>query len=135
MKEKGEVKLKDVKFSKQKSEDVYSQAVRIGNRVEIAGQGGWDEEFNFPKDIREEIKQAFENIKKVLASVDSSWDHVIHVNSYHVGLAGHQDEMNETMGILFKEYMPNHKPIWTNVGVTALGHPKMRVEIRVTAID
>jgi enamine deaminase RidA (YjgF/YER057c/UK114 family) len=26
----------------------YSQAVRIGDRVEISGQGGWDDEFNFP---------------------------------------------------------------------------------------
>lgn len=43
--------------------------------------------------------------------------------------------MNETMGNLFREYMPHHKSVWTNVGVTALGPPRMRVEIRVTAID
>lgn len=71
----------------------------------------------------------------VLETMDTSWEHVIHVNSYHVGLAGHQDEMMEIMGSLFKEYMPNHKAVWTSTGATALGHPKMRVEIRVTAID
>ena len=27
----------------------YSQAVRIGDRVEISGQGGWDDHFNFPE--------------------------------------------------------------------------------------
>jgi len=127
--------MKNVKFFTQKQDDVYAQAVRIGDRVEISGQGGWDDAFNFPSDLKDEIKQAFENVANVLETMDSSWEHVIHVNSYHVGLAGHQDEMNDIMGSLFKEYMPNHKPVWTNVGVTALGHPKMRVEIRVTAID
>jgi enamine deaminase RidA (YjgF/YER057c/UK114 family) len=29
--------------------------------------------------------------------------------------------------------MPDHKPIWTCLGVAVLGDPKMRVEIRVTA--
>lgn len=127
--------MKNVKFFTRNQDDVYAQAVRISDWVEISGQGRWDEAFNFPPDIRDEIKQAFENVATILEEMDSGWDHVIHVNSYHVGLAGHQDEMNETMGALFKAYMPNHKPVWTNVGVTALGHPKMRVEIRVTAID
>lgn len=127
--------MTEIKFTNQQTEDVYAQAVRIDDRVETAGQGGWDEQFNFPIDLKAEIRQAFDNVAKVLAEVDSGWEYVIHVNSYHVGLAGHQDEMNETMGTLFKEYMPNHKPIWTNIGVTALGHPRMRIEIRVTAIN
>ncbi|HLQ97060.1 MAG TPA: Rid family hydrolase [Candidatus Dormibacteraeota bacterium] len=127
--------MKNVKFFTQKQDDVYAQAVRIDDRVEISGQGGWDDAFNFPSDLKDEIEQAFKNVENILEKMNSSWEQVIHVNSYHVGLAGHQDEMNETMGSLFKQYMPNHKPVWTNVGVTALGHPKMRVEIRVTAID
>lgn len=35
---------------------------------------------------------------------------------------------------LYRNYMPNHAPIWTQVGVEALGLPAMRVEIWVTAI-
>jgi enamine deaminase RidA (YjgF/YER057c/UK114 family) len=38
------------------------------------------------------------------------------------------------MSKLFRHYMPNHAPIWTQVGVAALGLPTMRIEIRVTAI-
>jgi hypothetical protein len=30
--------------------------------------------------------------------------------------------------------MPDRAPIWTQVGVTALGLPTIRIEIRVTAI-
>lgn len=114
---------------------VYSQAVRIGERVEIAGQGGWDANSNFPEKIEDEIDQAFKNITDVLKQAGTSWSDVVSVNSYHVGLAGHQDEMNKIMGQNFQKYMPDHKPIWTNNGVTALGDPKMRVEIRVVAVD
>ncbi|UBF24024.1 hypothetical protein K9N68_20095 [Kovacikia minuta CCNUW1] len=54
------------------------------------------------------------------------------VNSYHVG--GLPPEINDVMVRLYRQYMPNHAPIWTQVGVEALGLPTMRIEIRVTAI-
>ncbi|WP_458375024.1 Rid family hydrolase [Pseudomonas pergaminensis] len=63
----------------------YSQAVKIGNRVETSGQGGWDDEFQIPTDLAEEIAQAFHNLERTLATAGARWEHVIHVNSYHVG--------------------------------------------------
>ena len=110
----------------------YSQAVKVGNRVEISGQGGWSDDFEFPESLTEEIAQAFRNIERTLATAGAGWEHVIHVNSYHVG--GFPEGVNEAMVERFRHYMPDHAPIWTELGVTALGHPKMRVEIRVTAI-
>lgn len=35
----------------------------------------------------------------------------------------------------FNEYMPNHQPLWTCVGVSRLGFDDMRVEIEVVAHD
>ena len=110
----------------------YSQDVKVGNRVEISGQGGWSDDLQFPDRLQDEIALAFENVERTLAAAGASWEHVIHVNSYHVG--GFPPETNETMTRLFRRYMPNHAPIWTEVGVTALGDPRMRIEIRVTAI-
>ncbi len=110
----------------------YSQAVRIGNRVETSGQGGWDDNFQFPSAVEDEIAQAFRNVERTLATAGASWEHVIHVNSYHVG--GFPPEVNETMVRLYRHYMPGHAPIWTQLGVAALGLPEMRIEIRVTAI-
>lgn len=43
------------------------------------------------------------------------------------------NEALELMAKYFKEYMPNHKPIWTAVGVARLGVDDMRVEIEVVA--
>ncbi|MGE2738024.1 hypothetical protein [Mycolicibacterium vaccae] len=40
----------------------YSQAVRVGDRVETSGQGGWDDELNFPESLEDEIVAAFDNV-------------------------------------------------------------------------
>ena len=32
-----------------------------------------------------------------------------------------------------KEYMPNHQPIWTALGIEKLAFPDMKVEIEVSA--
>ena len=110
----------------------YSQAVKIDNRVETSGQGGWDDNLQIPESIADEIAQAFRNVERTLATAGAGWEHVVHVNSYHVG--GFPPEVNEVMVRLYRHYMPDHAPIWTQVGVAALGLPTMRIEIRVTAI-
>lgn len=110
----------------------YSQAVKIGNRVETSGQGGWDDDLQFPESLEDEIAQAFRNVERTLAAAGAGWGHVVHVNSYHVG--GFPPEVNDTMVKLYRQYMPDHAPIWTQLGVAALGLPEMHIEIRVTAI-
>ena len=109
----------------------YSQAVKIGNRVETSGQGGWSDDWKFPEALADEITQAFRNVERTLATAGAGWEHVVHVNSYHVGFP---PVANEMMVKLFRHYMPDHAPIWTQLGVAALGDPTMRIEIRVTAI-
>lgn len=110
----------------------YSQALKVGDRIETSGQGGWDDNLKIPNCIEEEIAQAFLNVERTLATAGANWEHVVHVNSYHVG--GFPPIVNETMTKLFRHYMPNRAPIWTEVGVESLGLPEMRIEIRVTAI-
>ncbi|QJU59917.1 hypothetical protein HL653_21145 [Sphingomonas sp. AP4-R1] len=110
----------------------YSQAVRIGDRVETSGQGGWSDQFEIPEDLEEEIERAFHNLERTLATAGADWTHVVHLNSYHVG--GFPAVVNETMVRLFRKLMPDHAPIWTQLGVEALGLPAMRIEIRATAV-
>jgi enamine deaminase RidA (YjgF/YER057c/UK114 family) len=114
----------------------YSQAVRIGDRVETSGQGGWDDDWNFPDSLEEEIVQAFENVERTLATAGAAWRDVIAVNSYHIpDSADFIGEVhNRVMVEQFRKRMGDRAPIWTETGVPALGAPKMRVEIRVTAI-
>ena len=114
----------------------YHQAVRVGDRVEISGQGGWDDAFNFPESLEEEIVVAFDNVERTLALAGATWRDVIHVNSYHIPDAADSigDGHNRVMVEQFRKRMGDRSPIWTQIGVVALGAPKMRVEIRVTAI-
>jgi enamine deaminase RidA (YjgF/YER057c/UK114 family) len=109
----------------------YSQAVKVRNRVETAGQGGWDDAFEYPAALREEYAQAFDNVGRVLKAAGADWGDVISVNSYHTTL---DDETIALMVEQFRLRMPSHQPIWTCNGVTRLAGPRMRVEIRVTAI-
>jgi len=113
----------------------YSQAVRIGDRVETSGQGGWDDAFEFPEALEAEIVRAFDNVERTLREAGTSWGDVVHVNSYHVLGDDSFDDHNRVMVEQFRTRMGERRPIWTESGVTALGHPKMRVEIRVTAVD
>ena len=45
------------------------------------------------------------------------------------------DEALAAMVRNMKQFMPNHEPIWTCIGVTRLGQDDMRVEIEVVAHD
>lgn len=114
----------------------YSQAVRVGDRVETSGQGGWDDTWNFPDSLEDEIVQAFENVERTLATAGATWRDVIAVNSYHIPSSDESlgEDHNRVMVEQFRERMGDRAPIWTETGVPALGAPKMRVEIRVTAI-
>lgn len=113
----------------------YSQAVRVGDRVETSGQGGWDNDMNIAESLEDEIVLAFDNVERTLATADAGWGDVIQVNSYHLptgNVIGQED--NRIMVQQFRQRMGDRAPIWTQTGTNAFGLPGMRVEIRVTAI-
>ncbi|TQV98025.1 L-PSP endoribonuclease family protein [Cordyceps javanica] len=112
----------------------YSQAVRVGQRIEVAGQGGWNPDTGeFYKEINEQIDQAFRNVELALHDAGGKgWSQVYRINSYHVPM---NNEALDAMVRNFKRYLPDHEPLWTCVGVTRLAEDDMRVEIEVVAHD
>ena len=113
----------------------YSQAVRVGDRVEISGQGGWYDDITFPEALEDEIVQAFDNVERVLATAGAGWQDVISLDSFHVlGATGGFEEHNRVMVEQYRRRLGDRAPIWTQLGVSALGDPHMHVEIRVTAV-
>lgn len=114
----------------------YSQAVRVGDRVETSGQGGWDNDWAFPVALDDEIVQAFDNVERTLTEAGATWRDVVAVNSYH--LPSEVDSIgeahNRVMVEQLRQRMGPRAPIWTQTGVPAFGAPGMRVEIRVTAV-
>ena len=109
----------------------YSQSLRIGSTIRCSGQGGFNDEGEAIEPMQEQIRMAFKNVEKALRSAGGEgWNQVISVRSYHIDL----DASFEGMVQMFKEFMPNHRPIWVAVGVAKLGEG-MHVEIEVEALD
>jgi enamine deaminase RidA (YjgF/YER057c/UK114 family) len=98
--------------------------------------GGWtfeNDTLNFPETQLEQIDQAFHNVDKTLKSGGGKgWEQVFRVNSYHTSIT---PEVGQRMAENYKKWMPNHKVIWTQIGVKELGAPDMMVEIEVSAYD
>ena len=106
----------------------------------------------FNREINAQIDQAFTNVERNLKDAggngweqagratvgvlscltDNDLPQVFRVNSYHVPI---NNEALDAMVRNFRKWMPNHKPIWTCVGVSRLGEDDMRVEIEVVAHD
>lgn len=97
-------------------------------------QGGWDPQTGtFYREINAQIDQAFKNVELALKTAGGkSWEQVFRVNSYHVPI---NNEALDAMVRNFRNYMPNHEPLWTCVGVSRLGEDDMRVEVEVVAHD
>ncbi|KAK2603089.1 hypothetical protein N8I77_009572 [Diaporthe amygdali] len=113
----------------------YNQVVRVGDVIHISGQGGWKYETGVIfEDIDEQIDQAFANVDHILKEAGGKgWEQVFRVNSYHIPL---DDRAMNAMIQNFEKWMPNHKSLWTCVGVVKLGGGDvMRVEIEVQAYD
>ncbi len=109
----------------------YSQGVRIGSYVLVAGQGGWNDELLVPDDPGEELRLAFGNVGTVLAAAGAAWSDVIELTTYHVDLdAGALD----ATAVLLREHCPRHEPLWTVLGVARLARPEMRIEISARAV-
>ncbi|KAK4638737.1 hypothetical protein QC761_704885 [Podospora bellae-mahoneyi] len=119
----------------------YSQAVRIGNRIEISGQGGWDPASGaIPSSLTKEIEQAFSNVELALqaASPDPSkkitWRQVYSARSFNTPASLTEEGLAATAAALKKFCGPDHRPLLTAVGTPQLALPGMNIEIEVVAL-
>ena len=97
--------------------------------------GGWnpDTGSDYPGDIGAEIDQAFRNVDLAIRTAGGKgWSQVFRLVSYHVVL---DDDVFKAMIRNLKEWIPDHQPIWTCIGVAKLAYPEMNVEIEVVALD
>ncbi len=108
----------------------YSQAVRTGNLLWMAGQVGIDANHQPAEGMTAQAKLAFENLKRVLSEAGGALEDVVELTTFHVDLRG---ELSEFTAVKNK-YFPSNYPAWTSVGVTQLALPELRVEIRAMAV-
>jgi enamine deaminase RidA (YjgF/YER057c/UK114 family) len=108
----------------------YSAAISSGGFLFVSGQVGVRTDGTVIEDPREQIAQAFENLKQVLAAADCSLDDIVDITSFHVDMHKHFEAFGEVKQEIFPVApFPN----WTAIGVTTLVDPALIVEIKVVA--
>ncbi|WVW84381.1 hypothetical protein I302_106415 [Kwoniella bestiolae CBS 10118] len=112
----------------------YSQAVRLGDVIQTSGQGGWNPtktDVIIPSSLAEEVDRAFENLHLALTTAGGKgFSQVYRLRSYHMDL---DEAAQEAMVRNMRKWMPDHQPIYTQIGVDKLAVPGMRVEIEAWA--
>lgn len=106
----------------------YSPAVKAGNFVYIAGQVGRNEKLEVVEGKEGQFAQAFENVKKVLASAGAKLEDIIDMVTYFT------DMRDLPLFIQVKDrYIIKNYPAWTAIGTPALAMPGLMVEIKCVA--
>ncbi len=108
----------------------YSQAIKAGGFVFVAGEKGIDPKTNqmVPGGIAAETRQTLENVGVILEAAGSSFDLAVATTVYLVDIADFA-AMNE----VYARYFRVNPPGRTTVAVSALP-AGARVEITVTAL-
>jgi enamine deaminase RidA (YjgF/YER057c/UK114 family) len=107
----------------------YSQAVRVGHWVTVAGQAGINPKtLRFPDDFNEQVRFAFQNLETVLEASGATLADVVELTTYQVDMERFQDVVD-----IHNEVFGEHRPAWTALGVKALALPSMQFEVSARA--
>ena len=108
----------------------YSQAIKAGGFVFVAGEKGIDPRTNqmVPGGTAAETRQTLENVKVILEAAGSSFDLAVATTVYLVDIGDFA-----AMNAVYAEYFQVNPPGRTTVAVSALP-AGARVEITVTAL-
>ena len=114
----------------------YSHAVSTsgsGKLVHVSGQVSWDADGRVvgAGDMRAQSEQVFKNVTDVLRAAGASWDDVIKMNGYMVGVTPENVAAYREVRTRFLK--PGKLPASTLVGVTALVQPELLLEVECIA--
>jgi enamine deaminase RidA (YjgF/YER057c/UK114 family) len=106
-----------------------SPAIISGSHVFLTGVTGSDAQGRMPGDAETQIRNAFEKIGSVLRAGGLTFQSIVEMTTYHVGLRDHFDLFDA----IRLEYLDEPYPAWTAVEVAGLRREGAIVEIRVIA--
>ncbi len=108
----------------------FSPATRVGDTIWVSGQVGIDARMMPADGMAAQARIAFESLKAVLAAAGASLADVVELTTYHTSL---RDELAAFTQVK-DEYLPEHYPSWTAVGVTELALPGLCIEVQAVAV-
>ncbi|WJM07428.1 RidA family protein [Paenibacillus sp. PK1-4R] len=108
-----------------------SQGYSVNGTIYISGQFSHNSEGTFvgEGDIEAQTLQTLENLDRVLAEFDITKSNLAYVEIY---LTNAQKHIGPCIK-LFREYMGQHRPAGSCIGVTYLASPEQLIEISAVA--
>ena len=106
----------------------YSLGVRSGNLIFVSGTVGWRPDGSVPADLREQCRQMYENVRRVLRAAGSSLEHVVSTTTYLVNASDYR-----TLNEVRAQYFAKDPPASAVVVVKELVRPDLLVEVEAVA--
>ncbi|HEX2313202.1 MAG TPA: RidA family protein [Thermomonospora sp.] len=108
-----------------------SQAIRAGDVLYVSGQAGIDERGRTVSgDFLEQGRQAFANVRRVLAEAGADLTDVVKVGIFVTDMAANLDNVIR----LREEFLSEPYPADTLLEVSSLAQPDWQIEVEVTAV-
>ncbi|MFI0357291.1 RidA family protein [Actinomadura sp. 9N407] len=108
-----------------------SQAIEANGVIYVSGQAGIDEQGRtVSADFLEQGRQAFANVRRVLAEAGAGLDDVVKVGIFVTDMAAHLDGVIRLRG----EFLSEPYPADTLLEVKGLAQPDWLIEVEVTAL-
>lgn len=108
-----------------------SPAIVSNGYVFLTGVTGGDADGIMPRDAETQIRTVFDKIGTVLKEAGLTFESVVEMTSYHVGLRDHFDLFDAVR----LDHVSAPYPAWTAVEVAGLRREGAIVEVRVVAAD
>lgn len=109
----------------------YAPAVKVGGMLFCSGQIGRTSALEVIVDPEQQFVAAWENLRIVLAAGGCTFEDVVELITYHVDIAEHMELYRTVRDRLF----PRATCTWTAIGISALAHPALLLEIKCVAVQ
>lgn len=107
----------------------FSPAIISGNLVFLTGSTGGDLHGEMPSDPETQFRNAFDKIGLILREIGLTFQSIVEMTTYHIGLRAHFDLFDS----IRLEHFDAPYPAWTAVEVAGLRREGAVIEIRVIA--
>jgi enamine deaminase RidA (YjgF/YER057c/UK114 family) len=113
--------------------DFFSQGVRVGNVLTMAGQIAVDDNGNTPDDLKSQMIMCYENILKILDHFGGTLENVVDETWFVTDIDECMENVSEIFAEREKIYGCKPEVSQTLIGVNALVQPNLKIEIKCIA--
>lgn len=112
----------------------YANGIVVkGSQIFLGGQIGWDEKGHVAGDFIGQVRQALDNIVRLLREAGAEPEHVVRLVWYVTDMDAYAANLRE-IGEAYRDLFGRHYPSMTLVQVMRLVESDAKVEIEATAV-